>query len=277
MSFQVMLFQFTVIVHVQVIWKHTSRKVLTTEWIEGEQLVRSSPEVIARLVPVGVQCFLKQLLDMAFFHADPHPGNLLVDEQGRLTLIDFGLCATVPAPDTRTMTDAIVHLMDGQVPELLDDAIELGFLPKNVNKRSLLSELQRIIEDSKMAENATGFTAKKYAAIEGRRKKFKEVSRDLNAIFFEYPFLVPDYFALITRALIVLEGIAVVGNPDFDIFSAAYPYALRRSLSLTGQGSNTMRWWDIYRLTSRMTRAMSWWAWAHVHPHNHAMIAWKDV
>ena len=57
---------------------------LTTEWIEGEQLAKSSPETIRRLVPLGVRCFLAQLLDTGFFHADPHPGNLLVDAKGRL-------------------------------------------------------------------------------------------------------------------------------------------------------------------------------------------------
>ena len=45
------------------------------------QLARSSPEVIQRLVPTGVNCFLKQLLQLGFFHSDPHPGNLLVDQQ----------------------------------------------------------------------------------------------------------------------------------------------------------------------------------------------------
>ena len=53
-------------------------------------------------------------------------------------------------------------------------------------------------------------------------------------IFFEYPFLVPDYFALMTRAMIVLEGIAVTGNPDFDIFSASYPYAFKTAIKVFG-------------------------------------------
>ncbi len=64
-------------------------------------------------------------------------------------------------------------------------------------------------------------------AVVKRRKRFMAVSLDLNRIFFEYPFLVPDYFALITRAMIVLEGIAVTGDPEFDLFSAAYPYTAR--------------------------------------------------
>ena len=57
---------------------------------------------------------------------------------------------------------------------------------------------------------------------------------DLNIIFYTYPFLVPAYFALITRAMIVLEGIALTGDPDFDLFQSAYPYASRRAVSLFG-------------------------------------------
>ena len=127
----------------------TTREVLVSEWIEGKQLAKSEPDVINRLTPVGVECFLTQLLEtgttlisilkqesLAFyiplrlnigaiyhayvhifslgrFHADPHPGNLLVTKTGRLALIDFGLCAEVPLPDTRNMTLAVVHLMQG--------------------------------------------------------------------------------------------------------------------------------------------------------------------
>merc|ERR1712025_905325 len=74
----------------------------------------------------------------------------------------------------------------------------------------------------------------KYKAVVTRRKKFMAVSNDLNLIFFKYPFLVPDYFALITRAMIVLEGIAVTGDPEFDLFRSAYPYGLKRAIKLFG-------------------------------------------
>ena len=92
----------------------TRRKVLVTEWIEGEQLARSPPEVISALTAVGVDCFLTQLLHVGFFHSDPHPGNLLVDRQGRLVLIDFGLCAEIAQFDARQLTSAIVHLTRGE-------------------------------------------------------------------------------------------------------------------------------------------------------------------
>merc|ERR1712241_695571 len=214
--------------------KYTTRKVLVSEWIEGAQLAKSAPDVINRLIPVGVECFLIQLLETGFFHADPHPGNLLVTPEGRLALIDFGLMADVPIQDTKTMTKTIVHLMQGDVPGLVEDAIQLGFLPEDVDKASLTPVLQSVFDSAQLAVSDQVKSGLTYKAIQGRRKQFWAVSFDLNKIFYTYPFLVPDYFALITRAMIVLEGIAVTGDPDFDLFNSAYPFAFKRAISLFG-------------------------------------------
>ena len=72
------------------------------------------------------------------------------------------------------------------------------------------------------------------AVVAQRRAQFGAVSRELNQIFFDFPFAVPEYFALITRALIVLEGIALTGDKDFDLFDAAYPHAAKHAASLFG-------------------------------------------
>ena len=207
-----------------------------SEWIEGKQLAKSPASVINKLIPVGVECFLIQLLETGFFHADPHPGNLLVTPDGKLALIDFGLMADVPIQDTKTMTKTIVHLMQGDVPGLVEDAVELGFLPEDVDKSSLTPVLQKVFDSAQLAVTDQVKSGLTYKAIQGRRKQFWAVSFDLNKIFYLYPFLVPDYFALITRAMIVLEGIAVTGDPDFDLFKAAYPYSLKRAVGLFGYG-----------------------------------------
>ena len=63
-----------------------------TECIEGPRLADCSSDVIRELCPIGVECFLAQLLDIGIFHSDPHPGNLLVSDN-MLVLLDFGLVA----------------------------------------------------------------------------------------------------------------------------------------------------------------------------------------
>jgi len=218
----------------EVYHKWTTRKVLVTEWIPGEKLAASPPEVINRLIPAGLECFLLQLLETGFFHADPHPGNLLVTRDGRLALIDFGLVAEVPLQDTTTMTRTIVHLMEGNVAGLVEDAVDLGFLPPDVDKASLTPVLQKVFDSAQLAVTDDIKKGFNFRAVQGRRKQFMAVSYDLNKVFYNYPFLVPEYFALITRAMIVLEGIALTGDPNFDLFRSAYPYGLKRAVTLFG-------------------------------------------
>ena len=72
------------------------------------------------------------------------------------------------------------------------------------------------------------------SALEGGGAKnfqFQELAADLAQITFDYPFRIPPYFALIIRAIGVLEGIALVGNPDFALVDEAYPYISKRLLT----------------------------------------------
>jgi len=69
----------------------TSRRVLTVSWLDGEKLSQSKADDVGDLVNIGVISYLKQLLDTGFFHADPHPGNLIRTPDGRLAILDFGL------------------------------------------------------------------------------------------------------------------------------------------------------------------------------------------
>jgi aarF domain-containing kinase len=206
---------------------HSTRRVLTTEWIEGVKLADSSKETIRELIPIGVELFLTQLLDIGAFHSDPHPGNLLVTLDGTLCLIDFGLCAEVEESARRAMTKAIVHLLYQDFDSLIhNDTKELGFLPPDFDTEELTPILTKIL---------TGGLLQSGSNLKKRKRKLMEISNELNEIFFRYPFQVPGFFALVTRGLGLLEGIALVGDPDFDIFMASAPYATKRAVSILGR------------------------------------------
>lgn len=143
----------------------------------------------------------------------PGLADLLVDEQGRLVLIDFGLCAEIEAFDTRQLTSAIVHLMRGNVEALIDDGITLRFLPKDVDREALIPPLRRVFEQGKLAaanevarragaRSTQGATTadgaasvvglarlEQFSAMATKRAQFASISRDLNQIFFEFPFV----------------------------------------------------------------------------------------
>ena len=92
----------------------TSRRVLTMEWIDGVKLtnldaVRELGIDPDDMVDVGVNCSLQQLLEHGFFHADPHPGNLLALADGRLCYLDFGMMSEV-SRESRTGSVSYTHL-----------------------------------------------------------------------------------------------------------------------------------------------------------------------
>ena len=156
--------------------------------------------------------------------ADPHPGNLLVTPEGKLCLIDFGLCAEVD-PDARAgMTKAIVNLLARDFHSLVHkDAKQLGFLPHDYDTTELQPLLTKIL---------TGGLLEAGSNLHSRKRKLMEISNELNQVFFQYPFSVPPFFALVTRGLGLLEGIALTGDPEFDIFRASAPYATKRAMQM---------------------------------------------
>ncbi len=72
-------------------------KVLTCEWVNGEKLSESNAADLLPLVTTALNCYLVQLLETGFLHADPHPGNLLRTPDGHLCVLDFGLMTEVPS------------------------------------------------------------------------------------------------------------------------------------------------------------------------------------
>ncbi|XP_057772160.1 uncharacterized protein LOC130991783 [Salvia miltiorrhiza] len=198
--------------------KYTARKVLTTQWIDGEKLSQSTESDVGELVNVGVICYLKQLLDTGFFHADPHPGNLIRTPDGKLAILDFGLVTKLTDDQKFGMIEAIAHLIHRDYGAIVKDFVKLGFIPDGVNLEPILPVLAKVFDQ----------------ALEGGGAKninFQELASDLAQITFDYPFRIPPYFALIIRAIGVLEGIALVGNPEFAIVDEAYPYIAQRLLT----------------------------------------------
>ena len=198
--------------------KYTRRKVITSEWLEGEKLSQSTADDVGDLVNIGVICYLKQLLDTGFFHADPHPGNLIRTPDGRLAILDFGLMTDIDDNIKYGMIEAISHLIHRDYEAIVKDFVTLDFIPEGTDLRPILPVLGRVFDQ----------------ALEGGGAKninFQELAADLAQITFDYPFRIPPYFALIIRAIGVLEGIALVGNPEFALVDEAYPYIAKRLLT----------------------------------------------
>ncbi len=203
-------------------WEYTARRVLTMEWIEGTKLTEL--ESIAAqgldatyLVNVGVQCSLRQLLEHGFFHADPHPGNLLAMTDGKLAYLDFGMMSNMKPYQKYGLIEAIVHLVNRDFEGLAQDYVNLEFLDPSVDLRPIVPAFAVVFEDA-LGGSVSDINI---ATITDR----------LSQLMYEYPFRVPAYFALIIRSLVTLEGIAINVDPDFKVLGEAYPYIAKRLLT----------------------------------------------
>jgi predicted unusual protein kinase regulating ubiquinone biosynthesis (AarF/ABC1/UbiB family) len=206
-------------------WQYTARRVLTMEWIDGTKLTNLE-EIEAQgidatyLIEVGVQCSLRQLLEHGFFHADPHPGNLLATPDGKLAYLDFGMMSQVKPYQRYGLVEAIVHLVNRDFDGLAQDFVKLEFLTPDVDLRPIIPAFADVFTKS------LGMTGTNVADLD-----FKSVTDQLSGVMYEFPFQVPAYYALIVRSLVTLEGIAISVDPDFKVLSKAYPYVAKRLLT----------------------------------------------
>jgi predicted unusual protein kinase regulating ubiquinone biosynthesis (AarF/ABC1/UbiB family) len=205
----------------------SSRRVLTTQWINGIKL-QHRRELLAHhldpaaLIRTGVIAGLQQLLEFGYFHADPHPGNLfaLAGQSrglGHVAYVDFGMMDSISDFDRITLTGAVVHLINRDFDALAKDFQRLGFLNPNADLRPIVPALEEVLGGA-LGENVGSFN-------------FKAITDRFSELMFDYPFRVPARFALIIRAVVSQEGLAMRLDPDFRIIRVAYPYVARRLLA----------------------------------------------
>jgi predicted unusual protein kinase regulating ubiquinone biosynthesis (AarF/ABC1/UbiB family) len=206
----------------RIYWEYTRRRVLTMEWITGTKLtnleaMQKQGINASYLIEVGVQCSLRQLLEHGFFHADPHPGNLLASPEGKLVYLDFGMMSEVKRQQRYGLIEAVVHLVNRDFEGLGQDYIKLEFLTPDTDLTPIIPAFAAVFNDALSSTVA--------------EMNFKSITDQLSALMYEFPFRVPAYYALIIRSLVTLEGIAINIDPNFKVLSKAYPYVAKRLLT----------------------------------------------
>jgi predicted unusual protein kinase regulating ubiquinone biosynthesis (AarF/ABC1/UbiB family) len=207
--------------------KFSSRRVLTTTWINGVKMANRKEVELHHLDPTalirtGVISGLRQLLEFGYFHADPHPGNLfalpgITNGMGHMAYVDFGMMDALSERDRLTLTGAVVHLINQDFKSLARDFQALGFLHPEADLDPIVPALEKVLGDA-IGKNVGAFN-------------FKSITDRFSELMYDYPFRVPARFALIIRAVVSQEGLALRLDPDFRILQVAYPYVARRLLA----------------------------------------------
>ena len=237
----------------------TTKKVLVMEWIEGERLrsayaaasdkrredsasSSSSSSAAAaaaaaanigtnngytkaaaledlKMVEIGVVCSLEQMLEVGFYHADPHPGNLLKTKDGKLAYLDFGMMGSIDANIRQGLIRATLHLVNREYGALAEDFITLGMLPSDADREAVVPALTAVFAQ----------------ALKGgvNNLSFGQLSTNLGQTMYQFKFRIPSYYSLLVRSLATLEGIGLSANKDYKVLGAAYPWIARRLIADT--------------------------------------------
>lgn len=217
-----------------------TRRILVSEWMDGQKLGDCSTEEIARVTPLCQEAFLTQLFEAGFMHADPHPGNILMlneptPEGYEVALIDCGLMASIDSGDRDNMISAVIHLANKNYASLVDDFMRLNILPPDSDRAAIIP-----LMDKALSPYVKGGGAKKYeeelkklygmedGKVQSQVGGFQAMTQDALTVLNDVPFSIPPYFAILGRAIVTLEGISLKGNPDYGIIMESYPFIARK-------------------------------------------------
>lgn len=227
-------------------WEYTTAQVLTMEYVPGIKInkIQALDQLgldRKRLGRYAVESYLEQILAHGFFHADPHPGNIAVDDVngGRLIFYDFGMMGSISSNIREGLLEVFYGVYEKDPDKVLQAMIQMGVLVPTGDmtavRRTALFFLnsfeERLAAQRKEREMATaelGFKKplSKEEKIMKKKERLAAIGEDLLAIAADQPFRFPATFTFVVRAFSVLDGIGKGLDPRFDITEIAKPYAL---------------------------------------------------
>ena len=210
-------------------WDRTSHHVLTMEWIDGIALNDRAKLEAAQidLPDLGrkvIQNFLRHALRDGFFHADMHPGNLFVDDAGRLVAVDFGIMGRLGPKERRFLAEILLGFITRDYRRVAEVHFEAGYVPAHHS-----------VENFAQAIRAIGEPIHNRAADEISMAKLLSLLLEVTGLF---DMRTRPELIMLQKTMVVVEGVARGFDPKLDIWTTADPVVrewIARNLGPIGQ------------------------------------------
>lgn len=161
----------------------------------------------------GLDVYLSQIFEHGLFHADPHPGNIIIQSDGRLCLIDFGMVGKLTKSDKYHLAGIFMGMAQQDARRMTVSLQQLAIDAQIENIRALEMDLAELIEE--------------FSGLEVGDTHIGAMAQRLQQIFYDYRLRMPPNVYLIFRALTILDGIAKEIYPDFQFYEFLKPYGAR--------------------------------------------------
>lgn len=199
----------------------TTRKVLALEFISGikiDQIEKLKAKdfdtkIIGRRLAIS---YYKQIFEYGFFHADPHPGNLLVRPNGHICYLDFGMMGSMLPRDIAIFGSLFIAITNKDVKKIIKSLQQLSNNAPIENMRDLEFDINEFVE--------------KYYVRDIHDNEMSTILLELKDIIIAHGLKVPTYFFLFARSLVTIEGVIEKLDPNLEQFEIVKPF-LRKSAS----------------------------------------------
>ncbi len=202
----------------------TTRRVLALEYVEGTRIDRlharlASGELrLEALVDTLAEVYLRMMLVDGFFHADPHPGNLLVDPQGRVVLLDFGMVSRVDQETRGRLLRTVLAAVRQDVDGVINGFYELGILDPDVDRGTVRDAARHLLAVA--------------ARDDLTPRRVQEVVEQVLETFYQWPLMLPSDLVYFGRAGVRVEGIGLRYDPNFNAAMGLRPVLQRAGPAL---------------------------------------------
>ena len=197
--------------------EYSTKSILTMEYIDGIKISDISPDDNRydrkKLVSIGIDAVLEQIFMLGFFHADPHPGNLMALENNVLCFLDFGMIGFIPPNSKEAFSSLIMSISSADYLALSKSILDLCYH----------SDIKNIDEFNM----AIFVLVNKYIDMSLDNINIEDVFNELIEIIREFRLSLPSNIMLLIKSLIVLEGVARNLDKDVKLIEHIKPFAFR--------------------------------------------------
>ncbi|MBC8462836.1 AarF/ABC1/UbiB kinase family protein [Candidatus Bathyarchaeota archaeon] len=198
----------------KIYWEHSGPRLLVMEYIEGVRIddikTLKKKHDLKKLAKIGFEAYLKQVFIDGFFHGDPHPGNLLVNDKGQIVFLDFGMVGIL-RPERRLAYSRIFYaIISNDIDMLIDTLEELGIKIDPDDVENFKDEMYVIYKET---EN-----------YELDQFSFGDTMNTLTSILHRYKIVMPGNFMLMIKVITMIGDVGSQLDPEFDIIGTTQPY-----------------------------------------------------
>ncbi len=203
----------------------TRQRLIVMEYMEGTKVDSLAPQISAgrlngsRVVESVVEAYIQMMLVDGLFHADPHPGNLLVTDDGRLVLLDFGMVVRVEPEMRRTLIRTALSAVGRDANGVIQGFYDLGIVEPGTD----MTTIHRLVE----ILLGMAFDGVASADIANRILADRTLADDVMRTIYDWPIILRGELVYFGRAVALIEGIGARYVPEFNPVAFAAPVILR--------------------------------------------------